>query len=157
MEGEGLRNDPIKAPTHPSSSCVYLLCTFGPGFSVCKKKSFSAGGLPLEAEALWLSLAARSLLPSPTHACLYVGSLWCILLGGLPGAVSPELWVAQMGERATGICETQRPPCVLDRQTDRLADLSQFISFTKKLEKNKAKQLILSDQYSEHTEIIAFF
>lgn len=62
-----------------------------------------------------------------------------------------------MGERATVIYETQRPPCVLDRQTDRQADLSHFISFTKKLEKNKAKQLILSDQYSERTEIIAFF
>lgn len=43
------------------------------------------------------------------------------------------------------------------RQTDRLADLSHFISFTKKLEKNKTKQLILSDQYSECTEIISFF
>lgn len=119
-------------------------------------KSFSAGGLPLEAEALAFPRCQFSSPLSP-HACLYVGSLWCILLGGLPGAVSPELWVAQMGERATVIYETQRPPCVLDRQTDRQADLSHFISFTKKLEKNKAKQLILSDQYSERTEIIAFF
>lgn len=81
------------------------------------KQSLGAGGLPLEAEALWLSLTARSLLPSPNHACLSVGSLLCILLGGLPRAASPELWVAQMGDRATETYETKRLPCVLDRQT----------------------------------------
>lgn len=48
-----------------------------------------------------------------------------------------------MGDRATETYETKRLPCVLDRQTDRLVDLPRLISFTKKLEKNKTKQLIL--------------